>query len=774
MKTRLLPILFIAFSIQLNAQVSEEKINQIVDGLSLQEKVYLLLGTGMNIPGVSETGEAPTATVGVNSDKIPGAAGTSYTNKRLGFPAVVFADGPAGIRISPTRENEPNHTFYATAFPIATNLSSTWNLEIINSVGQAFGNEGKEYGVDFLLAPALNIQRNPLGGRNFEYYSEDPVLGGKVTAAFVNGVQSQGIGATIKHFVANNSETNRTALNTVVSERALREIYLKGFEIALQESKPWSVMSSYNKINGFYASENEELLNKILRKEWGYDGFVMTDWFAGADAVAQMKAGNDLLMPGTNEQSKAILDAVNNGILDEKILDRNVKNILKQYYKTPSFNNYKPTNKPNLEKHKIIARTAGSEGMILLKNNDALPINNSLNIALFGITSYESISGGTGSGDVNKAYMVSVFEGLNNEGFKIDNNLSTKYEHYISDEKAKIPPKRFFFEKDVLVAEKSWTVQELEAIADKNDVAIFTLGRTSGEFQDRTVKGDFSLTANELELIENLSAVFKSRNKKFVMILNIGGVIETKNWKHLPDGILLIWQAGQEQGNAVASIVSGKVNPSGKLTVTFPNDFSDPASSKNFPGKALDPNAKKPANPLEGIPSEEVYEEGIYVGYRYFDSFNIETSYPFGFGLSYTKFEYSKMTLTKKNDELIIECSVKNSGKVDGKEIVQLYVANPKGLVEKPTKELKGFAKTKLLKPGESQKITIKTSINNFGYYDTASHSWKLDKGMYEIMLSSDVNTAKLKKTLVLDAKTIAETESALSPVVKIEELKNK
>ena len=311
----LILILFIAFVAQLKAQDNTDaKINQIVDQLSIEEKVFLVIGTGMNVSGiVVEKNNPPESTIGSTQDKVPGAAGTSYTNKKFEFPAVVFADGPAGIRIDPTRKEFPNQTFYATAFPTATSLASSWNLELVNEIGKAFGREGKDYGVDFLLAPALNIHRNPLGGRNFEYYTEDPVLAGTITAAFVNGVQSEGVGATIKHFVANNSETNRTALNTVVSERALREIYLKGFEIAINESNPWAVMSSYNKINGVYASENEELLTKLLRDEWKYEGFVMTDWFAGRDAVAQVKAGNDLLMPGTNNQSESILNAVKTG-----------------------------------------------------------------------------------------------------------------------------------------------------------------------------------------------------------------------------------------------------------------------------------------------------------------------------------------------------------------------------------------------------------------------------------------------------------------------------
>jgi beta-glucosidase len=763
--------LFVTFGIQLNAQITDDKLNKIVDQLSLEEKVYLVVGTGMNIPGFSEPSNAPQTVVGMTQDKIPGAAGTSYANKKQGLPAVVFADGPAGIRISPTREEFPNQTFYATAFPIGTSISSSWNIDIAKEVGAAFGREAREYGVDFLLAPALNIQRNPLGGRNFEYYSEDPVLGGKITAGFVNGVQSEGIGATIKHFVANNSETNRSELNTVVSERALREIYLKGFEIAVKESQPWSVMSSYNKINGVPASENEELLTKILRDEWKFEGFVMTDWFGGKDAVAQMKAGNDLLMPGTNQQSANILEAIKNGDLKVSILDRNIKHILKQYFKTYSFNNYVPNGKPDLEAHKTIARNAAIEGIVLLKNNNALPLTNNTKIALFGVTSVETISGGTGSGDVNSAYMISIADGLKNAGFILDADLVSEYDTYVKVERAKIPPKKIFFEKDILVQEKLWSKDRLEALANNNDVAVFTLGRTSGEFQDREVEDDFNLTADELELIKNISTAFHSKNKKFIIILNIGGVIETQSWKKYTDAILLTWQPGQEAGNAIADIVSGKVNPSGKLPVTFPVTIDNIASSKNFPGKVLDPTVPKPNNPMAALPSEEIYEEDIYVGYRYFDSFNVVSSFPFGYGLSYTNFEYSDLNITQKEDDLYLECKVKNVGDVEGKEVIQLYVKSAKGTIEKPEKELKGFTKTNLLKAGEMQEISIKISINDLGYYDTISNSWKLDKGTYKFIISSNSKLPKLTSDLPLKEKIISTTQKLLSPVVEINKL---
>ena len=578
------------------------------------------------------------------------------------------------------------------------------------------------------------------------------------------------VGATIKHFAANNSETNRFQLNTVVSERALREIYLKGFEIAIKESQPWSVMSSYNKINGVYVSENKDLLTKILRDEWGFEGFVMTDWMAGKDAVAQMKAGNDLLMPGRKDQASAIVEAVKSGILDESILDRNIKYILRQYQKTLSFNNKISSNAPDFEVNKIVARKVAAESMVLLKNKEVLPLTNDTKIALFGNASYETIAGGTGSGDVNKAYMVSIKEGLKNMAFKLDSKLISDYETFLKIEKAKIPPKKNFLEMDVLVQEKSWDINYLEKIAKNNDIAVFTLGRTSGEVQDRKIEGDFVLTQDELNVIKNISEVFHAQNKKFIVLLNIGSVIETKSWVNHADAILLTWLSGQEAGNAVADLILGKVTPSGKLAQTFPIQIADVASTKNFPGRVLDSN-EKPVNPIYGVPSEEIYEEGIYVGYRYFDAFNVDVSYPFGFGLSYTIFEYSNLNMLQDGDDITISCDIKNIGKASGKEVVQLYVKSALGAIEKPVKELKGFTKTKLLNPGDSQQIVIKTNVNELGYYDTKSHSWKLDSGLYNFILASSSKQIELNKDIALEARTIKTTEQLLSPQVDINEL---
>ncbi|MDR1120172.1 MAG: glycoside hydrolase family 3 protein, partial [Dysgonamonadaceae bacterium] len=477
-------------------QLGKASLDKIIDSLTLEEKVQLLIGTGM-----AGFGNNSNPVVGATQSLVPGAAGTTYPIPRLGIPAIVLADGPAGLRIAPKREGSAD-TYYCTAYPVATLLASTWNTELVESVGAAIGNEVLEYGADVLLAPALNIHRNPLCGRNFEYYSEDPLLSGKTAAAIVRGIQSNGVGTSIKHFAANNQETNRQKNDAQVSPRALREIYLKGFEIAVKESQPWTVMTSYNMINGVAASESRELLTGILRDEWGFKGAVMTDWFGGYDAVKQVIAGNDLLMPGRPDQYQAIVDAVNAGTLSIDAVNTNVRRILQLIEASPRFKGYAFSNKPDLKAHAEVTRRSAAEGMILLKNSNAtLPLpGTAKSVAAFGITSYDFIAGGTGSGDVNEAYTVSLGEGLRNAGYRLNGELQTLYENHIAaeNEKNKPDPGNPFamFMPKIRAAELLPDAAVLAQSAAASDVALITIGRTSGEFEDRKT-ADFYLSETE-------------------------------------------------------------------------------------------------------------------------------------------------------------------------------------------------------------------------------------------------------------------------------------
>ena len=763
-------------------QAPKNTINQeeVMSKLSLEDKAHFVIGVGM--AGFS----GDNAVIGATQSLVPGAAGTTYPLDSLGIPAVVLADGPAGLRIDATREGD-SATYYCTHFPIGTLLASTWNTQLIEEVGQAIGEEVKEYGADVLLAPALNIMRNPLCGRNFEYYSEDPVVAGKTASAYITGVQKNDVGTSIKHFAANNQETNRMNTDARISQRALREIYLKGFEIAIKESKPWTVMTSYNYINGTYTSESKDLVQTILRDEWGYEGTVMTDWFGGKDGAKQMWAGNDMLQPGKNEQFDSIVAGVKSGKLAEADLDRNVSRILNLIEKSPRYQGYKYSNKPDLKAHAEVTRQSAAEGMVLMKNEKTLPFAESVkNVALYGNTSYDFIAGGTGSGNVNHAYVVSLLDGLKNGGYTVSEELKTAYETYIADAKkkaeaeleakAKKDPKNAMlarFLPQPLPAEKLFSADELAAQAGKADVAVITLGRLSGEFLDRNV-ADFNLSDSEHKLIEQVCDVYHKAGKQVVVLLNIGGVIETASWKELPDAILCAWQAGQEGGNSVVDVLSGKQSPSGKFTMTWPVKFTDAYSSKNFPIDE-DPridmlNQGKKGN-VKNVDYTN-YEEDIYVGYRYFDSFNVPVSYPFGFGLSYTTFEYSDATCEVKDGAVTVTVNVTNTGEREGKEVVELYAAAPDSkAANKPVKELKAFAKTMNLKPGESETITLKVNTADLASFDEAASAWVVAEGEYQFLVGASAQDIKATLTGAVTAQ-VTKCNDALKPQAPLNLLK--
>jgi beta-glucosidase len=782
----------------------DKKIQQIVSKMTLDQKAQLVIGTGMffELPDSIQAKMPPGFGGDVNTKDpvynemvkrirkyLPGAAGFSSEFPELGITSQVLSDGPAGLRIQPKRKGEEK-TYYCTAFPIATVLASTWDTDLVYKVGQAMGSEVKEYGSDILLAPALNIQRDPLCGRNFEYYSEDPLVSGKMAAAMVNGIQSNGVGTSIKHFAANNSETNRMTVNTIVSERALREIYLKGFEITVKESQPWTVMSSYNKINGVYTSESHDLLTKILRDDWNFQGYVMTDWGGGSDVVAQMNAGNDMIQPGQPKQIEDIIAAVKDGKLDMKVLDLNVSRILNIMMKAPRYNKYQYSNSPDLKAHAAVTRQAATDGMVLLENKEnALPIHATVkNIAAFGNSSYDFIAGGTGSGDVNEAYTISLFDGLTNAGISPDADLTGTYQAYIKEARAKQGKSKNFIVAFMggmePVAEMIVSAELAKKMAEKSDMALITIGRNAGEGADRTdTEGDFQLTATEKEMIKNVTEAFHVKGKKAIVVLNVAGVVEVASWRAMPDAILVAWLPGQEGGNSVVDVLKGKVNPSGKLTATFSMSYSDAPSAKNFPGVAEKSDVVDNAADLSGFsfmqrtPSEMVYEDDIYVGYRYYNTFKVPVAYEFGYGLSYTTFDYSNLKSGKSDftGKLTVSVDVKNSGKVAGREVVQIYVGSPSGKMKKPEETLAAFAKTKLLQPGESQTLKFTIETKDFASFDEATSSWIAEAGNYNLIIgasSKDIkHTANFKIAKELNAGKVTK---ALSPSREINKLVSK
>jgi beta-glucosidase len=759
-------------------QLRPDNIEEVLKAMTLEEKAKLLVGGANNF-------FSDNAVVGGEADLVAGAAGTSPAIPRLGIPATVLTDGPAGVRIDPTRKGTTK-TYYATAFPIGSCLASTWNTELVNRVGQAIGNETKEYRCDVILGPGMNLHRNPLCGRNFEYYSEDPFLTGKIAAAYIRGVQSQGAGVSAKHFAVNSQETDRTAVDERVSQRAARELYLRGFEIAVRESQPWTIMSSYNQINGQYSMGNHDLLTKILRQDWGYQGIVMTDWIGirdGLTTISEVQAGNDLMEPGQPAQVDEIIAGVKSGKLAMADVDRNVRRMLAYIVKTPSFNHYPASNAPDFVAHAAITRQSAAEGIVLLKNNGTLPWKDATvkTVALFGENSYDFLSGGTGSGCVHPPYVVDMLEGLKQAGICSSPVLTDIYRKYIAFARAKFQAERHpakWYQQEYFGQQKYPEIA-IDPICVNNEVktadaAIITIGRQAGEGVDRDIDTEFNLIPAERALIMDVCNAFHAAGKPVVVIINSGSVIETASWRDYPDAILCAWQPGMEGGNSIADLLTGKVNPSGKLTMTWPIAATDHASSRNFPGQLDYYTFKELYGGKRPIPGHTYtnHEEDIYVGYRFFDTFGRDVAYPFGYGLSYTTFAFSKPVVKAKGKDAVeVSITVKNTGSVSGKEVAQVYVQAPNGRLEKPAQELKAFAKTRELQPGESEVLTMTIPVRLLASFDEAGSQWLTEAGTYTFRIGNSSRHIAATAQLKVAAYT-EKTTQALAPQQPLNRLK--
>ena len=639
-------------------------------------------------------------------------------NEELGLPSIMVCDGPHGLRKKKDQKEkgELMSSKPATCFPTAVTTASSWNPELIEEMGKALGEECLEEKVSVLLGPGINIKRSPLCGRNFEYFSEDPYLAGRIGTSFVKGVQSMGVGTSLKHFAANNQETRRMTVDSVVDERTLREIYLAAFEPVVKEAQPWTVMNAYNRLNGEYCAEHEWLLNKVLREDWGFEGIVVTDWGANNDKVLGLKAGQDLEMPTSFGIAAAkIVDAVNNGELEESVLDTCVDRIVDLILKSKeSLRDYVY----DKEDHHALARKIAGESMVLLKNkNNMLPLDKSKKIALIGEMAKNPRYQGAGSSLINPTKLDNSFDELMNEGVSLE--YAPGYERK-SDKPA-----------ENLIA-------EAVEIAKNADVAVLFVGLTESYETEGNDRKHINLPESHNALVDAVCAVCE----KVVVVLS-GGCPVTMPWLDKVDAVLNGYLGGQAGGSAIVDILLGKVNPSGKLAETYPTSLEAVASSANFPG-----------NPLT-----VEYREGIYVGYRYFDTAKKDVLFPFGYGLSYTSFEYSDMKLSadsiKDTDTLTVSFKVKNTGAVAGAETAQVYVKDTESTVFRPEKELKGFKKV-FLAPGEEKEVTITLDKRAFAYYNVNLGDWHVETGAFEILVGASSRDIKLTETVNVESTVVA------------------
>jgi beta-glucosidase len=641
------------------------------------------------------------------------SAWTTTPVERLGIPEMIVSDGPHGVRRVPDVNSMALESLPATCFPTASCLASTWDPNLIHKMGQALAEECIALNVDVLLGPGANMKRSPLGGRNFEYFSEDPFLAGELAANFIRGVQSKGVGTSLKHYAANNQEFQRFSISAEVDERTLREIYLPAFEKAIKEAQPWTVMCSYNKVNGTFASEHHHLLTEILKEEWGFEGLVVSDWGAVRDRVAALKAGLDWEMPGPQERRvKAVSEAVRSGELDEAVLDESVRRILNIVFKakeTPKTGNF------DVDAHHELAHHIATEGMVLLKNNGLLPLKDKHHIAVIGRAAENAHFQGGGSSHINPTKLAVPFKELQAQA---GNAELTYAEGYPMDDS---------FRQEM--------IDQAVTIAQGGDVAVLYIALPTFKESEGYDRQDLDLTRQQIALIKAVSKV----QPNTVVVLNNGAPVAMSGWMNDVAAVLEGWMMGQAGGAAIADVLFGKVNPSGKLAETFPLKLSDTPSHVNWPGDA----------------GRVHYGEGLFIGYRYYDAKEMPVLFPFGYGLSYTSFAYSNAKVSAKTfkdvDGVTVTVDVTNMGKVAGKETVQVYVHDQMSGLRRPEKELKGFAKVEL-QPGETKSVSIKLDFRSFAYYHPEYKQWITEDGDFDILIAASAADIRESLTVTLES----------------------
>ena len=626
------------------------------------------------------------------------------------IPVIMMSDGPHGLR-----KMEGNDSIKAVCFPAACALACSYDRELVREMGKALGNECQSEGVAVLLGPGANIKRSPLCGRNFEYFSEDPYLASQMAAAHINGVQSMGVGSSLKHFAANNQETRRLSVSAEVDERAFREIYLSAFEYAVKEARPQTVMCSYNKIWGEYSSQNKRLLTDILRDEWGFEGLVVSDWGAVDDRPKGVAAGLDLEMPGSmGKNDKRIVEAVKNGELDEADLDKVVMRVLDLIYKGDENRQYAA--KWDKDKDRALARKIAAQCIVLLKNDKKLlPLDTKKKIAFIGEFASKPRFQGGGSSHINVEQTASAIEA--------------------SKEYAEVSYAQGYITNEDKTDEA--LLSEAVALAEESDTVVIFAGLPDSFESEGFDRQHMKMPQCQLELIDRILGV----NKNVVVVLHNGAPVEMP-FADKVKGIVECYLGGEMIGAAVCDVLFGKVNPSGKLAETFPKKLSDNPSFLNFPGEG----------------DVVRYKEGIFVGYRYYEKKDMEVLFPFGHGLSYTEFEYSDITLSadeiKDSDILTVTVNIKNTGKRDGKEAVQLYVRDTHSSVIRPEKELKGFEKVSL-KAGESKRVVFKLDKRAFAYYNTDIKDWYVEYGQFEILVGSSSADIRQKASVYVETDNV-------------------